>query len=250
MTSNVFLLTATVTPPQGAAQLARTDPRLRLNDYAVALTFYIEQIKSGIISGLIFADNSNSDISELRKIAKDSGIENKIEFISFFGLDYSPAFGRGYGEFKLIDYVMEHSTIVATLPSTAKIWKVTGRYILRNIREIINTAPSTVDFYCNCRNIPEHWIDLFVLCWSKNGHQSILSGIYEKLREGVIQGSAEHEFRRILDKLDTSLIVVKRFRRVPILVGIRSLDNQSYADMRIKLMARRIAAVIFPWLWI
>ncbi len=250
MTSNVFILSATITPPRGAAQLARTDPKIRLNDYVTALAFYIEQVKSGIITGLVFADNSNSDISELQKMAATSGIENKIEFISFYGLDYAPTFGRGYGEFKLVDYVMEHSTIIQSQPATAKIWKVTGRYILRNIREIIDTAPSSFDFYCNCRNIPEHWIDLYVLCWSKNGHNQILRGIYEKLKEGDIKGSAEHEFRRILDKLSTDLKIVKRFRRVPILEGIRGLDNQSYADMRMKLIARRIAARLFPWLWI
>jgi hypothetical protein len=247
---NVVLLTATVTPPQGAAQLARTDPRVRLADYANALEFYLKHLKKGSISGLIFSDNSNSNIDVLHDMVEKYDVTNQVEFISYPGLDYSPSFGRGYGEFKMVDYVMEHSKLISQLPGSANIWKITGRYILKNLTEVIKSKPQNIDFYCNCRNIPKYWIDLYVLCWNKSAYELIIKNICEDIKEGSIPGSAEIAFRRVLDQTKFDVSIAKRFKTIPLLQGHRGVDNKSYADMGLKLILRKSALRIAPWLWI
>lgn len=248
--ANLLILTATITPPPDAAQLARTDPNIRLNDYRKALEFYLSCLADGKISGLVFAENSASDISELQNLCREYDVIEQTEFISFAGLDYPSAYGRGYGEFKMIDYVMEHSQLIQKLPAQASIWKVTGRYIIRNFENVIKTRPSDSDLYCQCRNIPMYWIDLYVLCWNKRGYDVILKNIYQLIREDNVAVSAEKVFRNIVDDRSSNIKVVKRFRTIPELEGIRGVDNQTYQSMKVKLLLRRVVNLLVPWLWI
>lgn len=247
---DVLILTATITPPQGAVQLSRVDPMLRLRDYHDALDFYLACLNAGFISGIVFADNSASDVTLLRNLVRDRGAEKKVEILSFNGLDHSPAFGRGYGEFKLIDFVVDRSSILQKVSKDAPIWKVTGRYVLRNFESIIRSRPREVDIYCHCRNIPKHWTDLYILSWNMRGYGLLLKGIYEHLNEEMNGCSAEHTFRRIVDQNAQNCRIMKRFRVVPRLEGIRGLDNRRYEEMSMRLYFRQIANSIAPWLWI
>jgi hypothetical protein len=247
--ANLLILTATIAPPLNAPQLARTDPKIRLNDYRKALEFYLSYLVEGKIYGLVFAENSASDISELQNLCFEYDVIDKIEFISFSGLDYPPSYGRGYGEFKMIEYVMEHSQLIQKLPERANIWKVTGRYIIRNLENVLKTRPSS-DFYCQCRDIPMYWIDLYVLCWNKKAYDVILKNIYQLIREDNVAVSAEQLFRKILDEQNSDLKVVKRLRAIPELEGIRGYDNQVYQSKKVKLLLRKVVNFLVPWLWI
>jgi histone H3 len=110
------LLTATITPPPGATHLARTDPKIRLGDYRKAFDFYCSALAAGVIDQLIFAENSQSDIRSLRDVTEKHGVTAKTEFISHPGLDYPPEYGRGYGEFMLVDRAMASSLLIRKLP--------------------------------------------------------------------------------------------------------------------------------------
>jgi hypothetical protein len=151
----------------------------------------------------------------------------------------------------MLDYVMEHSRLIQELPAQANIWKVTGRYIIRNLEDLIKTYPSHIDFYCNCRNIPMFWMDLYVLCWNKNAYDVMLKNICHSIKEDdAKEYSSEQVFRKIIDKNDFNIKIVKRFRVVPELEGIRGWDNQVYQSAGIKLMLRKLANCVMPWLWI
>ena len=123
---NTVLLTATITPPINAVQISRVDPSLRMQDYTTSLIFYLDELRKGVISGLIFAENSDSDIQSLQSLVASHPMKDSVEFISFQGLDYPPEYGRGYGEFKLVDHVMHHSKLVKSMDPADKIWKITG----------------------------------------------------------------------------------------------------------------------------
>jgi hypothetical protein len=250
MNKNILLLTATVTPPHDAAQLTRVDPLVRLQDYATAFEFYLGKLKQGVICAIVFSDNSNSDLEMLRILAEKHNALSNVEFISFEGLDYPPSYGRGYGEFKMLDYVMGCSRTIQEAESHDNIWKITGRYVLENIEDVIHTKPPLAQFYCNCRNIPRYWIDLYVLCWSRHYYEQSIKGIYLDLREDGGAGSAELAFRRKLEMKKSSLAISKRFRRVPLLQGYRGLDNKNYKEMGFKLFLRRLALIVMPWLWV
>jgi len=108
---NILILTATITPKTGVPNLRRSDPALRLQDYSKSLEFYITLLDANV-DFIIFCDNSSSDISTLKQAASKKGHKDRVEFISFEGLNYPPDYDRAYGEFILIEYVMEHSDIV------------------------------------------------------------------------------------------------------------------------------------------
>lgn len=76
---NTVLLTATITPPVNAVQLSRADPSVRLQDYTTSLIFYMEELRKGVISSLIFAENSNSDIQSLQSLVASHPMKDSVE---------------------------------------------------------------------------------------------------------------------------------------------------------------------------
>lgn len=170
---NVLLLTATITPPAGVPLLARTDPKTRLQDYEKGLQFYLQFINKGI-DAIVFAENSNSDVSTLKNIVIQSGLQNSVEFLVFDGLDYPPSYGRAYGEFKLVDYAMTHSQTISNHQDNLLVWKVTGRYIIKNIAKIIARKPSNIDIYVNLRKFPILWADMYLLVWTTKAYEAFL----------------------------------------------------------------------------
>jgi hypothetical protein len=59
--------------------------------------------------------------------------------------------------------------------------KVTGRYIVKNLCQIIARKPSNFDIYCNFRKVPKPWADMFLLAWTLEGYQDCLHNIYPQL---------------------------------------------------------------------
>jgi hypothetical protein len=113
-----------------------------LQDYCDALEFYLTQLNRPLkyfLDGIVFAENSNSDVSPLKALVEAYGMADRVEFIVFDGLDYPPHYDRGYGEFKLIDYAMTHSQLIQHPSQRTVVWKITGRYTIRNIANLVNT---------------------------------------------------------------------------------------------------------------
>lgn len=242
---NVLLMTATITPLQGLPAMARTDPIQRLNDYCCALAFYQ---KLPCFTHVVFAENSESDLGQLREQAND-----KVEFVSFDGLGFPPSHGRGYGEMELIDHAMGHSR--ALRQSDIVVWKVTGRYICRNIEEIVGTFPKGSDLYCHMRNHPYRLCELFMLAFTALGYEQVIKGVAPQVRNDIRPGVHTIEetlFRDIVDeKRAAGLSVTPRFRRVPVIEGVRGWNNSAYSDARsAKIQLRRVTNMFAPWLWI
>src|SRR5258708_18650766 len=125
--NNMLLLTATIRPPVGIPELQRTDPVERMNDYIRALRFYCN-VSEKVIPRIIFIENSKSDLSQLHDVASSASASHRVVFLSFTGLDYPPSYGRGYGEFKLLDYAIDHSLTLAPACPDTLLWQVPGRY--------------------------------------------------------------------------------------------------------------------------
>ncbi len=249
---NVLLLTATITPPSGAPLLARTDPKDRLQDYEKGLKFYLQLIGKGI-DAIVFAENSNSDISTLQNIVNESGLQEAVEFIVFDGLDYPLGNGRAYGEFKLIDYAMKHSQTISNHQDNLLVWKITGRYIIRNIAKIIARKPPNIDIYVNSRKFPIPWADMYLLVWTLRGYENFLGKIRnEMIAEPSLQFHPEQTFIKLLEEPLGDLKVRRRFNVTPLIDGARGSDNQNYSEGRNlrKYYIRSIVNKLLPWLWI
>ena len=100
----ILLITATVTPPRDAIKLARSNPADRLGDYLTAFRFYMKKMDQGVFDSIVFTENSDSNITDLKAISLSAKRPMAIEFISFNGLDYPSHYGRAFGEMRLIDY--------------------------------------------------------------------------------------------------------------------------------------------------
>lgn len=253
MSKNILLLTATINPLNGIPSLARSDPLLRLGDYSRSLAFYLSQL-GRCIDAIVFVENSAYDISSLAKQAEAAGAAHLVEFISFSGLDYPPAFGRGYGEFKLIDYAHANSALLRNEDNHIT-WKCTGRYVIRNIDKIILRQPKSFDIYCNMRNYPYQLCDLYLLAWNKRGYEAAIKGAYMKLRNNILEGQhtfEETSFRKIIEGLPADVHVVNRYRQIPLIDGVRGWNNTSYSSRpwHLKILMRRVAATLLPGLWI
>ena len=244
----LLLMTATVTPPPTATNLARTNPVQRLGDYATALKFYVRQLEGGVFDGIVFVDNSASEISPLRALAAASPFASAIELISYPGLDYPPEHGRAYGEMRLIEHAMAESHLIAAAAPDCFVWKATGRYVIQNVAELIGAA-SGAELVCHCRNLPQRWVDMYLMGWRKDAYAAVLGGAAEQIKDGPTGGS-EVAFRRWVDAKARRYRIVRRFRRPPEIQGTRGYDNRRYEEQRLKAWSRRAFAAFAPWVWI
>lgn len=256
-TKNILLLTATITPKSGVPNLKRTNPQDRLDDYAKALEFYLAQVGQ-TCDGIVFVENSNSDVSKLKQLAERQSKGDKVEFIVFEGLDYPVHYDRGYGEFRLLDYGMARSQLIKQFPNNRTVvWKVTGRYTIQNLADVLAAQPKQFDLYCNCRNFPKYWVDTYFMAWTPEGYETCLRDVYHRLKTnvpGIPQGIAAEELLR--SWLEQRFVrdhahVIRRFRKTPDLSGIRGADNKGYStDNHWKYTFRHNISKLFPWVWI
>jgi hypothetical protein len=226
---NTLLLTATITPPAGVPGLRRTDPHQRLDDYCRALDFYC-RLPQTSIHRIVFIENSETDLSPLREVARQAGALDRVIFISFNGLDHPAKYGRGYGEFKLLDYAVNHSSALAGLDDNERLWKITGRYRVLNLLKLIRKAPAAYDLYCDTRDRPMPWLDLRIFSCTLGGYRKLLLGLYPQLREDVIHMAPERFLQPRIGQLAQSNRIIVRFRREPRINGIRGWDSKNYAS--------------------
>jgi len=243
---NILLMTATITP-DNPPELVRIDPALRLDDYAQALTFYIDQLEAGAIQGIVFAENSDSDIASLVALVAERGATDRVEFIANYGRQSFPGQHRSYGESRLLDYAMSNSRLIAAAGDRGVIWKITGRYQVRNLARMVKTAPARFDLYCDVRNHPIAWLDLRFMAWTARGYDRLLRDIAERLGADPKE-PAMHAY--ITGVADTG--VVMRYRSEPLIDGVRGWDNQNYAKGKgmLKFWIRSSARTLFPFVWI
>ncbi|HEY0562260.1 MAG TPA: hypothetical protein VGD04_02955 [Methylophilus sp.] len=244
---HLLLITATITPKSNAKNLAVVDPAIRMQQYLLAFEFFLSLLQSNHIKNIVFVDNSATDCSPLISLVEQHGLTDLVEVISFDGLDYPAEYGRGYGEFKLVQYAHDHSALMRTLADTDIVWKVTGRYQLTNLISMIKKAPAHFSIYCNCRNYPMYWVDKYVIAWTKAAYHASLNNIYKQLIE-TREASAELKFRQFIDQL-TSKNVIKRFNVTPHLIGYRGYDNQPY-ESGMKFHLRNMLNKVMPFIWI
>lgn len=239
------LLTATIEPPAGAPRLARRDPDVRRRDYRQALSWYLG-VESKWIQRVVFADNSNSDVSDFEALARSEAGDKDVEIMSFNGLDYPEDYHRGYGEFKLIDTVLSTSRILGSLGSSDVFWKATGRYRILNIAQLFDTAPPEFHLYADLHP-SKQYMDLRVFAATINGYDLYLRGKYlqlarvrpeDYLYRELIKHAEEHAF-------------VGALNRVPVVAGVAAVSNRPYRTGRERLShcGRVALGRLFPRLW-
>ncbi len=253
-------MTATIRPRLDAAYVGRLDPDVRRADYLRAMSFYAP-LAGDVFDRIIFADNSGEPLDEFEPFA---AANPRISLMSYYGLDYPAAYGRAYGEMKIIEHAMEHANnrdcpLKAARPEAGQaryVWKVTGRYIITNIRRIVSADQSRRrhDLICHSRHYPRRWTELFCFGWSPAGYQRFVSRLAEQLRHDVTELWPEVLMNALVeDKRKYGDIAARcRFPVTPWIIGYRGLNGAPFHTRAqyVKHYAREMARVGAPWLWV
>jgi hypothetical protein len=239
----VALLTATVHPKAGQGTLSVTDPQDRLRQYLWAFAFYLR-----LPIRVILAENSGADLTDFSEMARAAGRLDQVELLALT-TDWQPEMGRGYAETLLVSSAMEQTT---SLESAGQmVWKVTGRYQVKNLVKIIEDAPAA-DVYMNLRSIPRRWADLRVFGVTKRGW-ALLEPRLSELRSDIGTGPPETAMYDVVSELSAhDRSVVPRLTREPRISGVRGFDGRQYGDVRNtgKYLVRTAAKRVLPSVWI
>lgn len=176
---NILLLTSTIRPKANQPQLKLADPEERLRDYRQSLDFYVRLVEEGVLDKIVYADNSGVDL----KCLSERFPAGHVEWISTCDLDYDSSYHRGYGEFRLVDHAFAASGILSSLGRDDRVWKVTGRYRVENLANVIAMTPRRFDLYCNVKG---DWAEMGFMAWSRVGYERIVKGIWRNFATGKV----------------------------------------------------------------
>ena len=125
---DIILLTACINPG-GMPFTVVSDATQRLNQYLLALQFYLQNTSCPIV----FVDNSNMDKTPFLEYESQYG--SRLEILSFDGNKVKTQ-GKGLGEMEIIEYALIHSKFNLLVDKHRRV-KITGRLIVRNINSLL-----------------------------------------------------------------------------------------------------------------
>ena len=247
-----LLMSATLVPPVQA--VARANPDDRLGDYLDALRFYLS-LPDAVIDRILFVDNSHGDLTPLADLARNSPHQKSVELIGFQGNDHPYQLGKAYGEFRLMDFGLAHSTLFT---ADDLIWKTSGRLKFLNLPAMSKRCRDLrFDVLCDLHNVPGvgsgRWrdcqaMDLRVFAFRRQAYDALLRDIWCTYTGGLDQGVMYDLMRRNA----TRLRIVPRFPLQPRLQGISGRHQRDYqsSSQRAKDGVRGAMRRVCPWLWL
>lgn len=247
---SVLLLTATVAPDPAMPVLRVRDPASRRREYERAFAFYLG-LPPELVSGIVLAENSGADLTPFAEIAARRGMADRVELLPVSAAP--PALGRGVGEAHIIDEAMGGSVLLRAAGPDQGIWKVTGRYMVCNLRRLIARRPAT-DLYVNLRRRPQTWCVTYAYAFTRRGYERYLADATERFRPSAeVDLVTEYAMGRYVEELlGRGEPIVPRFAAEPRLDGVRAWDQESYRSprQRLKYLARVSARRTLPGLWV
>jgi hypothetical protein len=247
-----LIMTATLVPPVSA--VARSDPAERLRDYLDALAFYLT-LPAKTIDRILLVDNSAADIGPIVELARKSAHDKHVEVISFAGNDHSPARGKAWGEFKLMDYGLANTTLFG--PEDI-VWKTTGRLKFLNLPETARMlAGGDYDLVCDLHNVPwvgsgawrdNRYMDLRVFTFRLKVYDAVFRNTWQERLDGY---DAKFMYGLALAARE-NYRVIPRFPLQPRLQGVsgRHLRDYGAGSQRMKDDVRGVLRRVAPWFWV
>jgi hypothetical protein len=246
-----IFLTATIAPPLAA--VARHDPQIRLRDYLASLEFYLS-LPADVIDRILFVDNSASDIAPIEEFVRTRVNDKIVELISFQGNDHPVSYGKAYGEFKLLDFGLKHTSL---LSPDDHFWKVTGRLKVLNLAEVIAAVTCDYDVLCDLHNFPlvgtgkafaNHWMDLRLFSCRFGAYQSLFAGKFEEFGPRMNQDVL---YEVVMDAR-RHMKILPRFGEQPLISGMSGRHDRDYHSglQRLKTVVRESVRKAVPFLWV
>lgn len=152
----LLVMTATVVPAPNA-NVKRSSPRVRLEDYKRALRFWLSYPHPAA-ERILFLENSGADLGELRTIAEqENPWSREVEFLSLPAPEIPPGGNYGYSEMQSLD---EGLALSRLRRGTTHMIKVTGRLTFpalgRALDRIVKAAQdssSPFELMIDCRRL-------------------------------------------------------------------------------------------------
>lgn len=181
------------------------------------MAFYENLIDQSAIRGIVFVENSGFDLRVLANKYSD----RRIEWISAPQTDLSGGIHRGYAEFKMIEFAFMTSVIIADLRQGDVVWKVSGRYLVKNLKRIVKNSPVDYDIY---GSLTEGWVELSLISWTKSCFLLHFLPMIEALKAAAPPETILAKNLATNDRIS----VVARFNWRPLIDGRRGSDGSRY----------------------
>ena len=246
-----LFLTATIAPPQAA--VTRNDPQVRLQDYLASVEFYLS-LPTGIVDRILFVDNSGSDIAPIEKFVRKRITDKVVELISFEGNDQPVNYGKAYGEFKLLDFGIEHTSL---LSENDHFWKVTGRLRVLNLADMVAAVTTHYDVLCDLHHFPfvgtgkvfdNRWMDLRLFSCTQSAYKKLFAGKYEEFGPRMNQDVL---YDVVMDAR-SHMNILPRFPEQPVISGVSGRHDRDYHSgvQKMKTVIRSGVRKYIPFIWV
>src|ERR1700689_5454972 len=149
----LLVMTATITPAANA-QVKRSSPQVRLEDYKRALRFWLSYPHPSA-ARILFLENSGADLSELRAIAQtENPLNREVEFLSLPVHEIPAGANYGYAEMQALD---EGLALSKLRRATTHMIKTTGRLTFpalgRALDRVTNSSAVPHELMIDCRRL-------------------------------------------------------------------------------------------------
>lgn len=254
---HVLFLTSCIDPNSaGQERVERSDPSTRLIDYKKALTAYLS-MPCPQIAHIVFADNSGSDLTDLRRLHETvNPFSRTMEFFSFEGNDIPEGLHYGYAELGTIDYILENSVKAC---QSKYFVKATGRLFFPNLPKLVSYAPPHYKALVDCRTHPfrkpkdrRPFVTSTLCLFETDFYQDHFVGKRSLMGQDTGIGLAELLYYYILEDFKENSQVHRRFPFNVDPVGVGAHWNEDYQSRRYRRKAaiRGIMRRIAPQIWI
>jgi hypothetical protein len=249
-------MTACIAPELGISgkpgnRLQRSDPSIRLSDYAAALAFWLDH-PDPRIDLIVFAENSGYDLSELNALVQASNSKRRVELLSVPLCKWPEHVHYGYCELQIIDDALSRS---ALLSDARYFVKATGRLQFAGLTRLLDRLSDEFLFAVDCHHRPfrpeRGGVATQLMLFNKQFYLHNLVGVNGKLQPWVISHIEDLLFRELMKFRGVTGAVLRWPVNVDC-VGVSATTNTSYsrADKRIKQAVRGVARTIVPGLWL
>lgn len=238
----LLLLTATVTPHPRMGALAVTDADERYEQYCDAFRFLVSSGATALFDRILVCENSGFDLHRFEEAFAGSLAE-----VSFVPVQMDPSageYGRGYSEMLLIDTALK--LVGETVGEGDRVWKLTGRYRIKNLARVITTSSHVDDLVVTLRKHPSRWADLFLFSFNRRSWRAVAAHLDE-----LKSASGSAVMYDIIDRIPgEGVTVATRLGTEPHLLGVRGHDKRNYDSPRqhLKRHARQLIHLVAPGL--
>jgi hypothetical protein len=229
------------------------DPRERLRDYARTLRFYLS-LPDFAVDRIVFVDNSDSDLSQLRDVVDEAGGSKDVELISYWGLSYPVEQGRSVGETLLIGEALGRSRILCSLRGDELFWKITGRLRVRNLTRLVASTPAGGGLYADFRRYRRRWVDTRVFATTSPAFRRLFLPRIHLLRQDLLPPGVVAPEELLFEDLlaeRTRERIYPRLQVEPLIEGSSGFgENYRRPKRVIESSIRAVTRRLIPFLWI